>query len=71
MLVLAAVLAVAQLLNGAWSLWWRPVGLLVLSYVLQWVGHRVEGNDLGEVILVKRFLGRPHIAVSRKTQRRQ
>lgn len=64
MLPAAGVLAVVQLTEGAWSLWWRPVALLVVSYVLQWIGHRVEGNDMGEVILIKRALGKPYVAVS-------
>lgn len=45
-------------------MWWRPVGLLVVSYALQWIGHRVEGNDMGEVILIKKWLGRPYVAVA-------
>ena len=64
MLVVSGVLIVVQLVQGAWSLWWRPVSLIVVSYVLQWVGHRIEGNDMGEVILIKRALGRPYVAVS-------
>jgi len=64
MLPAAGVLAVLQLLDGAWPLWWRPAGLVVLSYVLQWIGHRVEGNDLGEVILIKKWLGRPYVAIA-------
>jgi hypothetical protein len=27
--------------------------LLVGGYVLQWLGHRAQGNEVGEVILVK------------------
>ncbi len=64
MLPLAGLLTVVQLLDGAWSLWWRPVGLLVVSYFLQWVGHRIEGNDMGEVILIKKWLGRPYVAIA-------
>lgn len=30
------------------------------GYVLQFVGHAIEGNDAGELILVKRWLGRPY-----------
>ncbi len=63
MLVLAGVLVVVQLIDGAWHLWWRPVGLVVASYVLQWIGHAIEGNDMGEVILIKKLLGRPYVAV--------
>lgn len=64
LLPLAGVLAVVQLLHGEWSLWWRPVLLFVASYALQWAGHRIEGNDMGEVILVKRLLGKPYVAVA-------
>jgi len=63
MLVAALGLAVWQLATWQWGLWWRPAGLLIVSYVLQWVGHRVEGNDMGELILIKRVLGRPYVAV--------
>ena len=69
MLPLAGFLAVVQLVEGAWNLWWRPVGLLVVSYLLQWVGHRIEGNDMGEVILIKKWLGRPYVAIApRRTE---
>jgi hypothetical protein len=62
--ILAVVVAVYQLYWWRWDLWWRPVALLVAGYVLQYVGHRWEGNDMGEVILVKKLLGRPYVAVS-------
>ena len=64
MLVATGVLIVVQLVEGAWSLWWRPVSLIALSYLLQWIGHWIEGNDMGEVILIKKALGRPYVAVS-------
>ncbi|GIK17328.1 MAG: hypothetical protein BroJett003_22920 [Planctomycetota bacterium] len=64
MLPVAGVLVIVQLIDGAWTLWWRPAGLFTLSYLLQWIGHRLEGNDMGEVILIKKFLGRPYVAVS-------
>ena len=57
-------LVVVQLAQDRWDLWWRPAALLVGGYLLQWIGHRIEGNDMGEVILVKRWLGRPYVAVS-------
>lgn len=71
MLPLAGVLALIQLLDGAWSMWWRPVGLFAFSYVLQWIGHRVEGNDMGETILVKKLLGRPYVAVAPRARSSQ
>lgn len=62
--VAALVVAGVQLWQGRWDLWWRPVVLLAAGYVLQYVGHRVEGNDMGEVILVKKLLGRPYCAIA-------
>lgn len=64
MLPLAAVMVVVQLLDGAWNLWWRPAGLFVVSYILQCVGHLIEGNDMGEIILIKKLLGKPYVAVA-------
>jgi hypothetical protein len=60
----ALVLAAIQLCLWRWDLWWRPVVLLVAGYVLQYIGHRLEGNDMGEVVLAKKLLGRPYVAVS-------
>ncbi len=63
MTLAAVVVAIVQLGESRWDLWWRPVALLVGGYVLQWVGHWIEGNDMGELILVKKAMGRPYIAV--------
>ena len=41
--------------NGVWAL-----GCFVLGYVLQFIGHAFEGNDAGEMILVKKMLGKPY-----------
>ncbi|MFO0974275.1 MAG: Mpo1-like protein [Phycisphaerae bacterium] len=62
-------LAAVQLAAGAWSLWWRPAALLLGGYALQWLGHCIEGNDMGEVILVKKWLGRPYVAVAPRYRR--
>ena len=59
-------LAIVQLSQDQWSLWWRPVALFVGGYLLQWIGHLIEGNDMGEVILIKKRLGKPYVAVSPK-----
>ncbi len=67
--IAAVVVAAVQLDQGRWDLWWRPVVLLALGYLLQYVGHRLEGNDMGEVILVKKLLGRPYQAVSPRYSR--
>lgn len=62
--IAALVLAGVQLAAWRWDLWWRPTALLLVGYLLQWIGHLIEGNDMGEVVLIKRALGWPYIAVS-------
>ena len=56
------------MLQWRWDLWWRPTFLIVISYIVQWVGHLIEGNDMGEIILIKKMLGRPYVAVSPRYQ---
>lgn len=68
--IAAAVVVIYQLYHGQWNLWWRPVGLVVAGYLLQYIGHVYEGNEMGEVILVKRLLGLPYVAVSPRYARR-
>lgn len=41
--------------------WWPAAGCFVGGYIFQFVGHAIEGNDAGELILVKRFLGIPYV----------
>lgn len=52
---LAFVGPVVAMTKGAvvWAL-----AMLALGYVLQFLGHAVEGNDAGELILVKKLLGK-------------
>jgi hypothetical protein len=38
---------------------WAAVAF-VGGYMLQFVGHAIEGNDAGEVILIKKSMGRPY-----------
>jgi len=49
---------------GRGERWWPPAAMLLVGYLLQWIGHKLEGNDMGEVILVKKLLGRPYVAVA-------
>lgn len=40
--------------------WWALIAFVV-GYALQFIGHAIEGNDAGEVILIKRWLVRPYV----------
>ena len=49
--------------------WWWAAGAFVGGYLLQFAGHAVEGNDAGEVVLVKKWLGRPYIEFGPRSNR--
>ena len=44
--------------------WYWGTGAFVLGYFLQYVGHRAEGNDVGEWAGIKRLLGLPTVSIS-------
>lgn len=48
--------------------WYCAMGTVALGYVLQWLGHCVEGNDVGELIPIKKLLGLPAISIAPKYQ---
>jgi hypothetical protein len=51
--------------------WYWGVGGLVLGYLLQYAGHRVEGNDVGEWAAIKRLLGLPYVSIGPRRQAEQ
>ena len=51
-----------------WDEWYWGVLAFVGGYVLQWIGHLVEGNDLGEWAAIKRMLGLPYVGISPRWQ---
>jgi hypothetical protein len=46
---------------------WGTVAF-VLGYVLQYIGHRAEGNDVGEWAAIKRLCGLPYVAIAPRWQ---
>ncbi len=63
-----AVVGVVLLCALPWDQWYWGAGAFVLGYVLQYIGHCVEGNDLGEWAGVKRLLGLPYVSISPRWQ---
>jgi hypothetical protein len=51
--------------------WYWGLGALVLGYLLQWIGHTVEGNDVGEWAGIKRLLGLPYVSIAPRWQNQQ
>jgi uncharacterized membrane protein YGL010W len=50
------------------NLWYWGLGSFVLGYLFQWIGHLVEGNDVGELIPIKRLLGLSCVAIAPRYQ---
>lgn len=55
---LTFVVSTIFLIRERWEL---AAAAFIGGYVLQFLGHALEGNDAGEVVLLKRWLGRPYI----------
>lgn len=60
-----ALLGIVLLFYAEWV--WASV-CLVVGYFLQWLGHRAEGNDVGEWAGIKRLLGLPYVSISPRFQ---
>ena len=48
--------------------WYWGVGGLFIGYLLQYIGHKAEGNDVGEWAAIKRLLGLPYVGVAPRWQ---
>ncbi len=57
--LLPPVLIVWGWISGG-GLWALALIAFVAGYALQFLGHALEGNDAGEVVLLKKWLGRPY-----------
>ncbi len=66
-----AVAGVVLFFALPWEQWYWGVGAFVVGYLLQYVGHRVEGNDLGEWAGIKRLFGLPYVSVAPRWQQGQ
>ncbi len=44
--------------------WEWSIAAFALGYFLQYIGHRIEGNDVGELIPFKQWLGLPVVAIA-------
>lgn len=62
--MLGIPIAVASLPLFALEEWYWGTAAFALGYVLQWIGHLAEGNDLGEWAGIKSLLGLPYVGIS-------
>jgi hypothetical protein len=66
--LLGIPLAVSGLFLLFFVPWYWGVSAFVLGYALQYAGHAVEGNDLGEWAAIKRMLGLPYVGIAPKKE---
>jgi hypothetical protein len=57
-------MAVAGVVLFCCGFWWWGLGAFVVGYLLQYLGHLVEGNDLGEWAAIKRLFGLPYVSIA-------
>ena len=67
--LLGIPLAVAGLLLLFFLPWYWGAAAFILGYLLQYAGHAVEGNDVGEWAAIKRMLGLPYVGIAPRWQR--
>lgn len=53
--VLGVPMVVVSLYVAARGRWLPALVLFVGGYALQWAGHRAQGNEVGEVILLRQL----------------
>ena len=60
------MLAIVPLLWNIFSfeMWCWAALLFLAGYALQFLGHVIEGNDMGELIILKKWMGKPYVAIS-------
>ena len=68
MLGIPLAVAGVVLLVAWYPEWYWGAAALALGYVLQWLGHTVEGNDVGEWAGIKRLLGLPYVGIAPRWQ---
>ena len=61
------MVAIGFLVAGSWQ-WF--LGLFIAGYALQFIGHAIEGNDAGELILIKKAIGAPYVDIAADAPRK-
>src|SRR5438034_838180 len=59
-----AFAGIALLFVLPWAQWPWALAAFGGGYLLQFIGHLVEGNDMGEWAGIKRLLGLPYVGIA-------
>jgi uncharacterized membrane protein YGL010W len=68
LLIWAAFASLGAVPAYEFTAWYWGLGAVVLGYALQYFGHAVEGNDVGEWAAIKRAFGLPYIGIAPRWQ---
>lgn len=70
--ILGVLLIPVYVLLASTPIFLLSLALFVGGYIIQFLGHGLEGSDPGELILIKRWLGWSYVEVApaRKSRRR-
>ena len=61
------LIGIPMALTGIVLLFWDwrwGLAAFVGGYLLQWIGHLAEGNDVGEWAAIKRLVGLPYVGIA-------
>ena len=64
--MLGIPLAITGLILPFFVEWYWGAAAFATGYIFQWAGHLVEGNDVGEMIPIKKALGFRTVAIAPK-----
>jgi len=67
--IVAVPAVILAVVSGRVWLYGLAGAFVVAGYAMQFVGHWIEGNDAGEVILIKKLLGRPYKAIADRSKK--
>ena len=62
--IIGIPIAMSSLVLWQFVAWEWSIVAFLFGYFLQYVGHLIEGNDVGELIPIKRWLGWPVVAIA-------
>ncbi|CAN5617564.1 hypothetical protein BH11PLA2_BH11PLA2_19150 [soil metagenome] len=66
--MLGIPLALAGLIAFVFVDWPYALAAFLTGYLLQWIGHQYEGNDVGELIPFKKLLGLKTVSIAPQFQ---
>jgi hypothetical protein len=68
MVLLSILLPIWKIVKWHGEGWWYPILLFLMGFSLQYIGHRIEGNEMSELAGIKKRLNNLYFNISRKNK---